>query len=117
MEAEPDFFKELEEKLEMLIGPLPQNRPDDWLSEDEDVSDDGGREDDGEEVVLSDEGVHGMTAMSWKLGGGSTERSFTKLFIAEAILSFAFLRVNQQRVFIKTQTDLRCFLWCLNFPK
>jgi len=37
MEAEPDFFKELEEKLEMLICPLPQNRPDDWLSEDEDV--------------------------------------------------------------------------------
>ena len=64
MEAEPDFFKELEEKLEMLICPLPQNRPDDWLYEDEDVSDDGGREDDGEEVVLSDEGVHGMTAMS-----------------------------------------------------
>ena len=47
-----------------LPSPLPQNRPDDCLSEDEDVSDDGGREDDGEEVVLSDEGVHGMTAMS-----------------------------------------------------
>ena len=35
-----------------------------------------------------DEGVHEMTAMSWKLGGGSTERSFTKPFIiAEALLS------------------------------
>lgn len=51
-EAEPDFFKELEEKLEILISPLPHNRPDDWLSEDE--ADDVGQEDGGEEVVLSD---------------------------------------------------------------
>lgn len=51
-EAEPGFFKELEEKLEMLISPLPHNRPDDWLSEDE--ADDVGQEDDGKEVVLSD---------------------------------------------------------------
>ena len=47
-----------------------------------------------------DEGVHEMTAMSWKLGGGSTERSFIKPFIAEALLSFSFLRVNQQHVWI-----------------
>ena len=32
-----------------------------------------------------EEGVHEMTAMSWKLGGGSTERSFTKPYIAEAL--------------------------------
>ena len=30
-----------------------------------------------------DEGVHEMTAMSWKLGEGSTERSFTKAYIVE----------------------------------
>ena len=34
-----------------------------------------------------DEGVHEMTAMSWKLGAGSTERSFTKVYIVEVPLS------------------------------
>ena len=36
---------------------------------------------------LEDEGVHEMTAMSWKLGEGSTERSFTKVYIVEVPLS------------------------------
>jgi hypothetical protein len=54
-----------------------------------------------------DEGVHEMTAMSWKLGGGSTERSFTKPFIAEALLSFlsCVLTNNTSHVLIKTQID------------
>ena len=36
-----------------------------------------------------DEGVHEMTAMSWKLGEGSTERSFTKVYIVEVALSLS----------------------------
>ena len=38
-----------------------------------------------------DEGVHEITAMSWKLGGDSTERSFTKVYIAEVALSLISL--------------------------
>ena len=37
-----------------------------------------------------DEGVHEMTAMSWKLGEGSTERSFTKVYIVEVPLLVIF---------------------------
>ena len=54
LEAEPDFFKELEEKLEMLISPLPRNRPDDWRSEDDSGCKHWGEEEEDEEVVLSD---------------------------------------------------------------
>ena len=54
-----------------------------------------------------DEGVHEMTAMSWKLGEGSTERSFTKVYIVEVPLSLfpeckrirSFLTQNFNTVF------------------
>ena len=36
-----------------------------------------------------DEGFHEMTAMSCKLGEGSTERSFTKVYIMEVVLSLS----------------------------
>ena len=45
-----------------------------------------------------DEGVHEMTAMSWKLGEGSTERSFTKVYIVEVALSLS-LECKQTTLF------------------
>ena len=41
-----------------------------------------------EDLGIAEEGVHEMTAMSWKLGEGSTERSFTKVYIVEVPLSW-----------------------------
>ena len=36
-----------------------------------------------------------MPAMSWKLGGGSTERIFTKVYLAEITLNLLFFACEQ----------------------
>ena len=51
-----------------------------------------------------DEGVHEMTAMSWKLGEGSTERSFTKVYIVEVALSLS-LECKQTTLFSNSKCN------------
>ena len=51
-----------------------------------------------------DEGVHEMTAMSWKLGEGSTERSFTKVYIVEVASSLS-LECKQTTLFSNSKCN------------
>ena len=47
---------------------------------------------------FGEEGVHEMTAISWKLGEGSTERSFTKM-LSWKFPRVYFLSVNEYALF------------------
>ena len=62
-----------------------------------------------------DEGVHEMTAMSWKLGEGSTERSFTKVYIVEVPWSL-FPECKRIRSFLTQNLTPSFRCCCVNKP-